>query len=198
MWCVVGEPWAGMGLEPSGAGASCSIPVAHSSSALCGISSSAFFLLAHALYISSPESWRNLSDDLSSCHVPTGRAQPQGLLVILWMGLPWTGACYPHPSTLLPTLLRVRSCYNQRGSSPVCSASRAVLGLMMLVDAWTGCRLSGPGSKGLVQLLNWNWKNKITPNGTPFLKSFLDKVRSGLFDFHQGEKVCPHRVAFIL
>lgn len=50
----------------------------------------------------------------------------------------------------------------------------------------------------LVQLLNWNWKNKITPNGTPFLKSFLDKVRSGLFDFHQGEKVCPHRVAFIL
>lgn len=61
-----------------------------------------------------------------SAIVLTGWAQPQDLLVILWMGIPWTGACYPHPSALLPTLLLVRSCYNQRGSSLVCSVLRLV------------------------------------------------------------------------
>lgn len=59
IWCVVGDPRAKMGLKPSGGGASSSAPLWDSSST---------FFLAHVLYLSSPESRRSLSDDLSSCH----------------------------------------------------------------------------------------------------------------------------------
>lgn len=47
-----------------------------------------------------------------------------------------------------------------------------------------GCALSGPGTDGLVHVFNRNWKNRITPNCRPVLKSLLDKVSSGPFDFH--------------
>lgn len=45
------------------------------------------------------------------------------------------------------------------------SPSSCVPGLSeyLLVDAWMGCKLWGPGSHGLFHILKWNWK-KITPN----------------------------------
>lgn len=118
MWCVVGESWAGMGLEPSGAGASCSIPVAHSSSALCGISSSAFFLLAHALYISSPESRRNLSDDLSSCRCSYGTSPASGFAGHPMNGPPLDWGLLPAPIYTSPYTAPSQKLLQPKGKFP--------------------------------------------------------------------------------
>lgn len=173
-----------MGLKPSGGGASCSTPVSHSSSAPLWESSSTFFL-AHALYLSSPESRRSLSDDLSSCHCSHWAEPRSGFAGRPINGPPSDWCCYPHPSALLPTLFRGRSCYSQRDVPlSVLYLRGAGLNHCLLVDAGMGCALSGPGTDGLVHVFNRNWKNRITPNCRPVLKNLLDKVSSGPFDFH--------------
>lgn len=118
---------------------------------LCGISSSAFFLLAHALYISIPESRRNLSDDLSICHCSYGMSPASGFAGHPMNGHPLDWGLLPPPICTSTHTAPSQKLLQPKGKFPClfCSASSAVLGLMMFASGClNGMQIVRPWQEG--------------------------------------------------